>query len=64
MDFAWLNVFGHGSYAVFTSTLFFSHEVQKQYRERNGGHDSSVRANDVAFAVHVRHAIRVHVVGH
>ncbi|KZO93217.1 hypothetical protein CALVIDRAFT_583390 [Calocera viscosa TUFC12733] len=54
LDFAWLNSYGHGSYAVFTSAMFFSSAVRRQYRERNGGHDSSVRANDVAFAVHVR----------
>jgi len=52
MDFAWLNVFGHGSYAAFTSAMFWSREVQREYRERNDGHDSSVRANDVAFAIH------------
>ncbi|EJT97601.1 cystinosin [Dacryopinax primogenitus] len=52
MDFTWLNSFGHGSYAVFTTAMFFSAEVRRQYREHNDGHDSSVRANDVAFAVH------------
>jgi len=52
MDFAWLNVYGHGSYAVFNCAMFFSEDVRRQYREKNGGHDSSVRGNDVAFAVH------------
>ncbi|RUO96407.1 hypothetical protein BC936DRAFT_142094 [Jimgerdemannia flammicorona] len=37
---------------IFNMAFFFNDEIQRQYRERNGGAENIVRANDVLFAVH------------
>ncbi|CAD6580291.1 MAG: hypothetical protein CYPHOPRED_001184 [Cyphobasidiales sp. Tagirdzhanova-0007] len=52
IDFIYLNVHGFLAYSMYNTGLFVSTSVRQDYRQRNGGHDPSVRGNDVAFAVH------------
>ena len=52
IDFATLNIVGFASYTIYATNFFFNEEVREEYRQRHGGHDSSVQPNDVAFAVH------------
>merc|ERR1712093_30085 len=51
-DFVYLNAQGFLAYSIYNVALFASSGVRDEYRRRNGGHDPSVRGNDVAFAVH------------
>ncbi|KAF9583897.1 hypothetical protein BGW38_008185 [Lunasporangiospora selenospora] len=52
MDFIYLNVVGFLCYSIFNLAFYFSPEIQDEYRQRNGGQDNLVRANDVFFALH------------
>ena len=52
-EFSVLNVAGFACYATYTLCLFFSPEIRRQYKERNGADaEITVQSNDVAFAVH------------
>lgn len=51
LDFVRLNFVGFSCYAVYTLAMFGSAQVQEEYR-RVWGSASTVKANDVAFAVH------------
>ena len=52
-EFSVLNVAGFACYATYTLCFFFSPEIQRQYKERNGADaEITVQSNDVAFAVH------------
>nr|CAG8498986.1 12278_t:CDS:2 [Entrophospora candida] len=46
IDFLWYNFYGFMCYSVFNLTFFFSEEIQKEYRDKNGNKDNLVRAND------------------
>ncbi|KAG8935129.1 hypothetical protein FRC03_011509 [Tulasnella sp. 419] len=52
IDFTILNAIGHTCYAVYASNFYFNSDIQKEYRRRHRGNDSTVALNDVAFAVH------------
>ncbi|KAH8929242.1 PQ-loop-domain-containing protein [Atractiella rhizophila] len=52
IDFLYLNSLGFLCYSIFNISMLASSVVRSEYRERNDGHDSAVRWNDVAFAVH------------
>ncbi|GAX10194.1 cystinosin [Fistulifera solaris] len=51
-DFCGLNVLGFACYAIYNLSLFYSAEVQKEYREQHNDAPITVQSNDVAFAVH------------
>lgn len=52
-DFCGLNVLGFACYAAYNLALFYSAEVQREYRDKHGEHAQiAVQSNDVAFAVH------------
>ena len=52
-EFSVLNVVGFACYATYTLCFYFSPEIQRQYKERNGADaEITVQSNDVAFAVH------------
>jgi cystinosin len=51
-DFCGLNVLGFACYAIYNLSMFYSAEVQKEYREQHGDAPITVQSNDVAFAVH------------
>lgn len=51
-DFQLLNFIGFACYATFNCSLFWSTRVQQEYADRNGGHSSAVRLNDVLFSLH------------
>ncbi|KAJ4959552.1 hypothetical protein NE237_026663 [Protea cynaroides] len=52
-DFLVLNLTKHSSYLIYNASLFFSHVVQRQYRNKYGhGEMIPVAANDVAFSIH------------
>lgn len=52
-EFSVLNVAGFACYATYTLCFYFSAEIQRQYKERNGDNaEITVQSNDVAFAVH------------
>lgn len=52
-DFCGLNVLGFACYATYNLSMFYSAEVQREYREQHGEHAQiTVQSNDVAFAVH------------
>ncbi|GAX16130.1 cystinosin [Fistulifera solaris] len=51
-DFCGLNVLGFACYAIYNLSLFYSAEVQKEYREQHDGAPITVQSNDVAFAMH------------
>lgn len=50
--FPTLNVLGFLCYATSTLLFYYSPLIKSQYRTRNNGEENTVRANDVAFAVH------------
>ncbi|KAF6230087.1 hypothetical protein HO133_004426 [Letharia lupina] len=50
--FPTLNVLGFFCYTTSTVCFYYSPLIQSQYRTRNNGEENTVRANDVAFAVH------------
>ena len=50
--FPTLNVLGFLCYTTSTLLFYYSPLIQSQYRTRNNGEDNTVRANDVAFAMH------------
>ena len=50
--FPTLNVLGFLCYTTSTVLFYYSPLIQSQYRSRNNGEENTVRANDVAFAVH------------
>ncbi|KAM0799245.1 cystinosin [Usnea florida] len=52
--FPTLNVLGFLCYTISTLLFYYSPLIQSQYRTRNNGEDNTVRANDVAFAVHAQ----------
>ncbi|KAF2224990.1 PQ loop repeat-domain-containing protein [Elsinoe ampelina] len=53
VDFPLLNVLGFVCYTLSTTAFYFNEEIRHQYAIRNpGGPVPTVRANDVAFAVH------------
>jgi len=47
-----LNFFGFGCYSAYNVGLFYVPSIRQEYADANGGHSSSVRANDVFFALH------------
>ena len=47
-----LNTLGFTAYTLSTLSFYVSPTIQKQYRERHGGEENTVRGNDVAFSVH------------
>ena len=52
-DFCGLNVLGFACYAIYNLSMFYSTEIQKEYREQHGEDAQiTVQSNDVAFAVH------------
>lgn len=52
-EFSVLNVAGFACYTTYTLCFYFSPEIQRQYKERNGAESEiTVQSNDVAFAVH------------
>ncbi|CAK9162414.1 unnamed protein product [Ilex paraguariensis] len=52
-DFVVLNLTKHSSYLIYNASLFFSSDVQRQYRQKYGLDEMiPVAANDVAFSVH------------
>lgn len=52
-DFCALNVLGFACYAVYNLCMFYSVQIQNEYRQRHGaGAEITVQSNDVAFAVH------------
>ncbi|KAK8923840.1 hypothetical protein KSP39_PZI019287 [Platanthera zijinensis] len=52
-DFLVLNFTKHSSYLIYNAALFFSSEIQRQYREKYGYDELiPVAANDVAFSIH------------
>ncbi|KAJ4957548.1 hypothetical protein NE237_024659 [Protea cynaroides] len=52
-NFLVLNLTKHSSYLIYNASLFFSHVVQRQYRNKYGhGEMIPVAANDVAFSIH------------
>lgn len=52
-DFCGLNVVGFACYAIYTLAMFYSAEVQREYRNQHGDDAHiTVQSNDVAFAVH------------
>lgn len=52
-DFCSLNVLGFACYSAYNAALYYSHQVQDQYRARHGLHSQvTVQPNDVAFAFH------------
>ena len=52
LDFQLLNLAGFLCYLAFNAGLFFSADVQAEYRARHAGHSSAVELNDVVFAGH------------
>lgn len=50
--FPTLNVLGFLCYTTSTLLFYYSPLIKSQYRTRNNGEENTVRANDVAFAVH------------
>ncbi|CAF9910776.1 hypothetical protein IMSHALPRED_009313 [Imshaugia aleurites] len=50
--FPTLNILGFLCYTTSTLLFYFSSLVKSQYRTRNNGEENTVRANDVAFALH------------
>lgn len=51
-EFQLLNFMGFACYSAFNCALFWSLDVQEEYKRRNGGHPSAVRFNDVLFSLH------------
>ncbi|KAJ4957939.1 hypothetical protein NE237_025050 [Protea cynaroides] len=52
-NFLVLNLTKHSTYLIYNASLFFSHAVQRQYRNKYGhGEIIPVAANDVAFSIH------------
>ncbi len=47
-----MNILGHTCYLIFNASLFFSFEVQQQYKKENHGASIPVAANDVVFSIH------------
>ena len=53
VDFCALNVLGFACYTAYNVCFFFSPEVERQYKARNGQDaDITVQTNDVAFCIH------------
>lgn len=53
VDYPFLNVLGFSCYTIYTSALLFSTTVRQQYAARHPrAPNSTVRANDFAFALH------------
>ena len=61
-DFVLLNFFGFGCYAAYNLCLYYVPSVQREYAVVHHGSASSVRANDVFFAVHALFACTVGLV--
>ncbi|KAJ9562523.1 hypothetical protein OSB04_007683 [Centaurea solstitialis] len=52
-DFVVLNLTKHSSYLIYNASVYFSSEVQRQYRRKYGSDEMiPVAANDVAFSIH------------
>lgn len=52
-DFCGLNVLGFACYAIYNLSMFYSAEIQKEYKKQHGDDAQiTVQSNDVAFAVH------------
>jgi len=51
-DYQLLNFVGFACYAVFNCGLYYSPEIQREYRQTHGGKSAAVRLNDVLFALH------------
>lgn len=52
IDFPTINILGFIALSISNASFLYSDTIKKQYRERNGGLESSVRINDLVFAVH------------
>ncbi|GAA97858.1 uncharacterized protein L969DRAFT_598004 [Mixia osmundae IAM 14324] len=52
IDFATINPIGHSCYFVFSTVLYASPVVRKEYADRHDGHLPQVAWNDVAFGAH------------
>ncbi|KAJ9050178.1 hypothetical protein DSO57_1016847 [Entomophthora muscae] len=52
IDFLNYNVVGFLCYSVYNVSLFFSEDIQEEYKARHGNSSSLVEINDVVFAVH------------
>ena len=50
-DYILLNFCGFGCYAAYNIGLFYVPSIQQEYADAHGGSSSSVRANDVFFAL-------------
>jgi cystinosin len=46
------NVIGFSSYSVFNAVMYWSSEIQEEYRQQNNGHNNQVQLSDVFFPIH------------
>ena len=51
-DYQLLNFIGFACYATFNLGLYYSPEIQLEYRKTHNNKESAVRFNDVLFAIH------------
>ncbi|XP_061351858.1 cystinosin homolog [Gastrolobium bilobum] len=52
-DFVVLNLTKHTAYLIYNASLYFSSDIQKQYKDKYGQKEMiPVAANDVAFSIH------------
>lgn len=51
-DYEYFNIIGFVCYAIFNLFMYYSPDIQTEYKDRNDGNKNKVQFNDLLFAVH------------